>query len=110
MVYLLDTNIVSLLVRDDVTIVRWLGAVGPGDDVLVPVIVLGEVRFGLRRLPAGRRRDELQRRLDGVLAGLAVQGLPDGAAGEYARIKADMQGRGQALGDNDCWMPQARSC
>lgn len=61
MSYLLDTNVVSewTTPRPDSNVVRWLRAVDE-DAVFLSVITLAEIRHGVERLSAGKRR----RRLD----------------------------------------------
>src|SRR5258708_28746618 len=58
--YLLDTNAISEWVkpRPDPGIVRWLDEVDE-DRTYLSVITIGEIRRGVQRLAAGRRRDRL---------------------------------------------------
>src|SRR5260370_22339777 len=60
--YLLDTNAISEWVkpRPDPGIVRWLDEVDE-DRTYLSVITIGEIRRGVQRLAAGRRRDRLDR-------------------------------------------------
>jgi len=72
--FLLDTNVVSELVRPrpDPGLVEWL-AERDEDQLFLSVVTLAELRYGITRLSAGRRRrslekwlrDELQQRFDG---------------------------------------------
>ena len=74
MSFLLDTNVVSELVRPrpDPGLVEWL-AERDEDQLFLSVVTLAELRYGITRLSAGRRRrslekwlrDELQQRFDG---------------------------------------------
>ena len=58
MSYLLDTNIVSEWVtrRPEPTVVSWL-ADSDEDRVFLSIATLAELRHGVERLPASRRRD-----------------------------------------------------
>jgi predicted nucleic acid-binding protein len=58
--FLLDTNIVSEWAkpRPNAGVVEWL-AEADEDRVFVSVVTIAEVRRGIERLPAGRRRDRL---------------------------------------------------
>ena len=58
---LLDTNVVSALMRrdPDPLVVAWLDGL-PAESVWTTSITVFEVRFGLERLPAGRRRRLLE--------------------------------------------------
>ena len=63
MVWLLDTNVVSELwkPRPNSGVVRWLDE--NRDDCALCEITFGELYYGLHRLPFGRRRSELERRI-----------------------------------------------
>lgn len=58
MSYLLDSNVISELRRrrPDPNVVSWVGSV-PEDELLLSVLVIGEIRQGIDRL---RRRDPRQ--------------------------------------------------
>jgi toxin FitB len=60
---ILDTNVVSELMREEpeAKVVRWVGA-QPLESLGVSVITLAEIDRGLKRLPEGRKREELERR------------------------------------------------
>jgi toxin FitB len=62
---LLDTNVVSepLRAAPDPRVVDWLDAQAL-ETVFLSVITVAELRFGIARLPAGRRRKGLQERLE----------------------------------------------
>lgn len=64
---LLDTNIVSEIRRStaDARVVERVRALGP-DDGYLSVITIGELAYGIKRLPAGKK----QRELDAWLATL----------------------------------------
>jgi predicted nucleic acid-binding protein len=59
-IYLLDTNAISDLMRADARIENWISALDRGDRVVTCTIVRGEILFGIARLPEGRRRAELE--------------------------------------------------
>ena len=60
MSFLLDTNVVSEWVkpRPDAGVVAWLAEVDE-DRVFVSVITLAELRYGIERMAAGKRRTRL---------------------------------------------------
>jgi predicted nucleic acid-binding protein len=68
-VILLDTNVISALMRrdPDATVVSWLDA-QPAESIWTTSITVFEVTTGLRLLPAGRRRQALEHAFDGLLA------------------------------------------
>ncbi len=91
---LLDTNLVSELMhaRTDrnPNVTRFINAC-PVDDLYVPSIVMAELRFGVQRLPAGWRRNEIERDLERFLdAGFATRMLvfDDACAQCYAVARA----------------------
>ncbi len=58
--YLLDTNILSVLVQPspDPRVVTWVRA-QPPVTLGISVLAIGEIEKGVTRLPPGKRRDEL---------------------------------------------------
>jgi len=62
MTFLLDTNVVSESTkpRPNAGVVAWLADVDE-DSVFLSVITLTELRYGVERLAAGRRRKQLDR-------------------------------------------------
>ena len=53
MIYLLDTNAISALMREDTRMGSWFGSVGVDDRVVMYSITRGEILFGLGRLAQG---------------------------------------------------------
>jgi tRNA(fMet)-specific endonuclease VapC len=97
--YLLDTNVLSEPVRSrpDPRVLAQLEE--HGSECCTAAIVLHELRHGVARRPEGRRRQGLERYLDGVVARLRV--LPyDGPAAIWhasARAAAEARGRGTSF-------------
>jgi predicted nucleic acid-binding protein len=58
-IYLLDTNVISALMRAEEQMATWLSSIGADDRVVICTIGRGEILFGLERLAQGRRRTEL---------------------------------------------------
>lgn len=85
----LDTNVVSELMRPQPTagVVAWVTALPPAL-VCTTSVTLAEVRFGIGRLPAGRRRTALHNAADDVFAAFADRILPfdAAAAAHYAEV------------------------
>jgi hypothetical protein len=65
----LDTNVIAELMRSnpDLRVERWLLA-QPRFELATTTINLAEIRFGLARLPSGRRRRELELQFDSFAA------------------------------------------
>ncbi len=74
----LDTNVISELAKTarDPAVVAFLRR-QPHDTVFIPAICEAEIRYGLARLPAGRRRDTLTATMAAFFAnGFAGRILP----------------------------------
>lgn len=99
---LLDTNVISELTRDepDPRVTSFLGRY---DELWVSSVVLHELEFGLRLLPRGRRREELQSAVAKYVAKFEDRILPlDRRAAEDAaelRARAQRSGRVLHMGD-----------
>jgi predicted nucleic acid-binding protein len=85
----LDTNVVSELMRPapDAGVLAWIRAQDAGD-LYTTSVTLAEVRYGIERLPDGRRKTLLRRTADEVFGGFEEQVLPFDAraALRYATI------------------------
>jgi predicted nucleic acid-binding protein len=104
-VILLDTNVLSALMRDppDAAVVAWLDGQVP-DEVWTTAVSVFEVRFGLARLREGRRRGALEEAFEELLReDLAGRVAPvDAAAAEAAgRLAARRQSAGRAVDVRD---------
>ena len=104
MLFLLDTNVISdLMKRRPLTVAR-LGAIGVRDQAIICPIVRGEIFYGISRLSPGRWRDELHARANGVLASISCDPMPSGVADQYAEIKRAAELAGTPVADNDLWI------
>jgi toxin FitB len=93
----LDTNVVSELMRPSpvLAVLGWLRR-QPGSDLYTTAVTAAEVRYGIARLPDGKRRDLLARAADEVFAAFPDQVLPFDAAA--ASSYADLVARRERLG------------
>jgi len=95
--YLLDTNIVSALVRDPRgPVTRRVAEVGEAN-VCTRVIVAAELRYG----GAKRGSARLSGQLEAVLGALAVLPFEPPADAVYGRLRAQLERAGQPIGGND---------
>jgi tRNA(fMet)-specific endonuclease VapC len=99
---LLDTNAISDLMRDHPRVKARVGACP--DPVATSAVVVGEIRYGLARLPAGKKRTDLETRAQAVLAAVRIDPVSEAVAETYGRIKASLEGLGFNLDDNDLWI------
>ena len=81
-----------------------MAGLDPGDRVVTCTIVRGEILFGIERLPAGRRRTELEETSRQFLTVVRCEPVPELAGDFYAAVKLTRQQRGLALDENDLWV------
>jgi predicted nucleic acid-binding protein len=103
-IYLLDTNAISDLMRASLRIEDWIAKLDRDDHVVTCTIVRGEILFGIGRLPAGRRRTELEETGHRFLGAFRCAPIPERAAGFYADLKLVRQQQGLSLDENDLWV------
>jgi len=99
---LLDTNAVSDLMRDHPKVKARVG--NHPESVLTSVVVVGEIRFGLSRLPPGKKRIDLEARAQSILAPFRIEPVSELMADAYGRLKASLESQGLNLDDNDLWI------
>jgi predicted nucleic acid-binding protein len=102
---LVDTNVLSEPLRSapNPRVVAWLDD-QPLETLYLSVVTVAELRLGVARLPAGRRRDTLRSRLETqILPGFLGRILPFDLActQAYADLMAAAQASGIALGMAD---------
>lgn len=95
--YLLDTNIVSALVRDPGGMVTRHIARAGEEKVCTSIIVACELRFGA----AKKASQKLTEQLEQVLAVLPVLALEADADHRYGALRADLERAGTPIGAND---------
>jgi len=95
--YLLDTDIISALLREpDGRAARHVARVGHRD-LCTSVIVAAELRFGCARKGSARLQARVERLLDTIPI-LPVDAPVDT---EYGGIRAELEAAGHTLGGND---------
>lgn len=100
MIYVLDTNAVSALMKGSAAVVERLAATAPAD-VALPQPVLAEIAFGIERMPRSKRRATLQARFDLISAELPRAEWTDVVSRTFGRIKATLERRGARIEDFD---------
>ena len=104
MIYLLDTNAISAVMRADTQMASWLSSLRVDDRVVISTISRGEILFGLGRLSQGRRRADLEAKAQKLFAALPCEPIPPAAGDFYAALKIPQQSRGLPLDENDLWI------
>ena len=99
----LDTNVVSELMRatPDDRVMRWLDAQAP-DTLVITSVTVAELLYGIARLPAGRKRTQLEAAFAETLEEeFTILPFDEAAAVDYATIVAsqDLRGRKVSMAD-----------
>ena len=100
MMYILDTNAVSALMKGDEAVLDRIQTLSKSD-VFVPQPVLAEIAYGIERLPRSKRRESLQDRFELVRAELQRIEWTDEISERFGTIKAVLEKRGQRIEDFD---------
>ena len=99
--FLLDTNICIYIRRKKPEgVLRRFRGLKQGEAVL-SVITFGELVYGAEKSAQQAAALELLRELAQVLP---VMGLPETAAEAYGTIRAELERKGQMIGNNDLWI------
>ncbi len=98
--YLLDTNIVSDLIRNPHgRVTQRIAEVGEFT-VCIDQIVAGEIRFGL----AKRASERLSKQGEQVLNALEILPLESPIDTSYAEVRLALEAAGTLIGPNDLWI------
>jgi tRNA(fMet)-specific endonuclease VapC len=95
--YLLDTNIVSDLIRNPTGVVHDRIARFGEETVCVSIVVAAELRFGARK----RNSAKLTERVEAILDSIAVLPFEAPADLHYAAIRHSLEAAGDPIGPND---------
>ncbi len=96
----LDTNVVSALMKGDPRVMERLKRRNKGE-VSVPQPVLAEIAYGIERLPRSKRKEILRERFGLVRSELARSSWSDEVSESFGRIKAMLEKKGQRIEDFD---------
>jgi len=99
---ILDTNAVSDLMRDHPLLKAHMAAYP--DPIVTSVVVVGEIRYGLSRLPGGKKRNDLEARAPRILAAIRIEPVTEAIAEMYGRLKTSLESQGLNVDDNDLWI------
>ena len=97
MTYLVDANVLSEATKPapDARVVQWLR--DNEREIVVDPIVLGEIRFGILLLPAGKRRQRLERWFKEGVARIACLALDAAVGLRWAKLLADLRSSGESM-------------
>jgi tRNA(fMet)-specific endonuclease VapC len=95
--YMLDTNIVSDMVRDPQGRVYSKVVELDGEALCVSIITVAELRYGC----AKKGSPKLLAQVEAILGGLEVLPLEVPADTEYGGLRAELEAEGKTIGPND---------
>lgn len=95
---IIDINALSAFFDAEVAVVRRFE---DADDIALPVIVLGEYRFGLLGSRKRRAREDI---LEELLRAARVLEVTDATSRHYAAIRHDLKAAGTPIPVNDTWI------
>src|SRR3984893_7705472 len=99
--FLLDTNTLTYIRRNrPANVLARFQKLSYGEAAF-SVITFGELAYGAAK--SGRRSDAIVQ-LDQLRSAVPIIALPETAAEIYGVIRADLEGRGQQIGNNDLWI------
>ena len=101
MILLVDVNVLSEATksRPDERVLAWLRE--NERNIVVNSIVLGEIQYGIFKLPKGRKRDALQGWFDDVVMALRCLSWETSTALRWARLLAELRDRGNEMSIKD---------
>jgi tRNA(fMet)-specific endonuclease VapC len=99
--YLLDTNICIYIAKYNPPRVREHFVQHRASELAMSVITLGELRFGAEKSHAKEKALHVIQELADLMI---VEPLPETAAEHYGQIRAELQQKGQMIGNNDLWL------
>ena len=98
--YLLDTNTVSALMRGQEKVAARL-AKTPREDVAISQVTVAEIEFGLRYLPASKRRRALEAQWATIGSELIRLPWDDEVSRRFGERKARLERAGNRMSDFD---------
>ena len=95
---ILDTNALSAVADNDPAVTAHLAR---ADQVAIPVIVLGEYRYGIAQ---ARHRTSYANWLNGLLHDCLVLDVNEPTTRHYAEITLELRRAGRPIPTNDIWI------
>lgn len=95
---LLDTNALSAFADGDAGLTL---IVKRTELIAIPVIALGEYRFGIRQ---SRRREFYEKWLDVLITQCAILSVDEVTSMHYAVVRSELKKQGRPIPANDVWI------
>lgn len=99
--YLLDTNICIYIAKHNPPALREHFTRHASHELVMSVITLGELRFGAEN---SQSRERSLAGINQLAQLIPIYGLPEAAGEHYGEIRAELEKRGQTIGNNDLWL------
>ena len=90
--------------KDNPTVKGRLNSLAESDYLFTYPIVKGEILFGIARLPAGKRRQDLEQKANELFAAVPCDPIRENVGDAYAQIKIVAQQQGTPLDECDLWI------
>lgn len=90
--------------KDDPQVKKRLNSLTESDYTFTCSIVKGEILFGIARLPAGKRKQDLQQKANELFAAIPCEPISENVSDAYANIKFAAQKQGTSLSECDLWI------
>ena len=102
MIYMLDTDTVSLLVRKNPSVIKKL-IKHEKDEICISAITYAELRFGLEK----KGSEKLQNEVNAILGKLSIIDFNSSQSEIYGKLRLKLENSGRPLGDMDILIASA---
>jgi len=100
MKYILDTNVVSSLMKGEPNVIERLKRVARAD-VFMPQPVVAEIAYGIQRLARSKRKEALASRFELLKAEIRCAVWSDDVSDAFGVVKAALERKGERIEDFD---------
>ena len=98
--YVLDTNVVSSLMKGEPNVIEHMRRVSRAD-VFIPQPVVAEIAYGIQRLARSKRKDALTSRFELLKYEIQRALWSDEVSEAFAVVKAALERKGERIEDFD---------
>lgn len=98
--FVLDTDAFAAVMKNDPGVVEHLRRFLP-EQIGVPQPVIGEVAYGIERLPRSKRRDALEMQFERVRSVIVRLAWTDDVSAHFGLVKAHLERSGHRIEDFD---------
>jgi tRNA(fMet)-specific endonuclease VapC len=99
-IFLLDTNICIYIRQKKPEVLRHFHKHSAGD-IAISVITYGELMYGAAK---NAHRLAAMGKLRELMLALPPLAMPEEAAGHYGILRAELESKGEMIGNNDLWI------